>query len=63
MSEERKLLRMMAKIAERDKHIENLLEKIEAIHADILHLARLNSIDLGRIDDLEKKLNDKNKWK
>ncbi|MBU3681648.1 MAG: hypothetical protein FGM16_06890 [Flavobacterium sp.] len=61
MSEERKLLRMRVKIEEREKHIENLLEKIEVIHADILHLARLNSIDLGRIDELEKKLNDKNK--
>jgi len=61
--EEQKLRNYRSKIAERNKHIEILFEKIEVMHADILHLARLNSIDLGRIDDIEKKLNDKNKWK
>ncbi len=57
--EEQKLRNYRSKIAERNKHIEILFEKIEVIRADIMHLTRLNSLYEEKVERLEKKLNQK----
>jgi cupin superfamily acireductone dioxygenase involved in methionine salvage len=57
--EEQKLRNYRSKIAERNKHIEILFEKIEVIRADITHLTRLNSLYEEKVERLEKKLNQK----
>jgi|694.fasta_scaffold134854_3 hypothetical protein len=59
INEENKLLKYRLKIAERNKHIEHFMDKINTIHFDIMHLARLNSLDEEKVERLEKKLNQK----